>query len=379
MHDSGHHGLTPETASKAAAIIHRLAEVEAVAITDATSVLAYVGQGCPYMVPGTAIHTKATQRVLHTGETEVVQDKSKLDCPVPGCPCPVQSAVIVPLKIQGQVIGTVKLYRHRPSAIAEHAQRLAVGISELISLHLELAEAEHQRQLLMQARLAALQAQIRPHFLFNTLNTIIAQSRARPEKARELLAELAQFLRHSLMPAPDEVEVADEVDYVELYLRLEQARFGDRLHCALHIDPAALRVRIPVLTLQPLVENAIVHGLSPKDGPGRMSLMVRSRRRYLSILVADDGVGIARDRLPFLFEPGYGAGTGLGLANVRERLQAQCGPGTTIRVRSRLGRGTVVWVRIPHGPQTGPAHWGAGRAVATQGELEGRNSPWCAP
>ncbi|MCL6563959.1 MAG: histidine kinase [Firmicutes bacterium] len=343
----GPHGLTPETATKAAEIIHRISQVEAVAITDATSVLAYVGNGCPYMLPGTAIHTKATQRVLKTGETEVVRDKAALNCPVPGCPCPVQSAVIVPLKIQGQVIGTVKLYRHKPSAIPEYAQRLAVGISELISLHLELAEAEHQRKLLMQARLEALQAQIRPHFLFNTLNTIIATSRARPEKARELLTELAQFLRHALTPAQERIALAQEVDYVHLYLRLERARFGDRLKSEVHIDPTTLSARIPVLTLQPLVENAIVHGLGPKDGPGRVILMVRRRRHHLSILVADDGVGIPREALSRLFESGYGSGMGLGLANVYERLKALCGPRATIRVRSREGAGTAVLVRIP--------------------------------
>lgn len=341
-------GLTADAARQIAGIVHRIAGVEAVAITDADIILAYEGEGCPHMSAGMPVQTRATRRVLQTGTMAVVRNKQELDCPVAGCPCPVQSAVIAPLSLDGKVVGSVKLYRSEPSEMPEYAQRLARGISELLSLQMHLAEAERQRELLTEARLEALQAQIRPHFLFNTLNTVIATSRDRPDEARELLTEFAQFLRQAISYQGDRTTVAADMHMVQAYLRLEQARFGDRLHTSVEVDARALELSIPVLTIEPLVENAVTHGLQPKDGPGHLVVRIYRGTRFLHVVVADDGVGIQPERLLTLLSgAGESVRPSLGLSNVHQRLTGLYGKRAGLRIRSRVGQGTMVVAQVP--------------------------------
>lgn len=340
-------GLTEETARQIAEIVLRISRVDAVAITDDRKILAYSGQGCPHMQPGGQVQTRVTRQTLHSGQMAFVNSKDELQCPVVDCPCPIQTAVIAPLKRRDETVGTVKLFSHKMGPIPDYVQRLAEGVSQILSLQLEIEEADRHRELLAQARLEALQAQIRPHFLFNTLNTIIATSRFDPDLGRELLSELASFLRHTISYRGERRAVVEEVAFVKMYLKLEQARLGERLHAAVHVDHAALDALMPVLTLQPLVENAIVHGLAPKEGPAHIYITVRCRKNHLSFAVFDDGVGIHRDELRTVLEPGSGKGMGLGLANVNQRLLTLYGPKAGIKVHSRLGQGTVVSARIP--------------------------------
>jgi len=336
-------GLSRERAQRIAQIVLRLGRVPAVAITDSVRILAYEGRGCPHMHPGQPVQTRATRQVLRTGRVAVIERKADLQCPVPGCPCAVEAAVIAPLKLQGEVIGTVKLYDVRPGPPPDSVRRLAIGISELLSLQAEQEEAEHQRELLAQARLEALQAQIRPHFLFNTLNTVIATSRQDPDLARELLTELSGFLRASMSYRGDVTTVAEETDLVRQYLRIEQARFGDRLRVRLDVGRDVLAAQIPVLSVQPLVENSVVHGLAPQEGPVRVTVAVRRRAGRLQVAVVDDGAGLTRESLARL----YGREAGLGLANIAGRLEGLYGAKGRLRLRSRAGRGTAVFLALP--------------------------------
>lgn len=340
------HGLTADAAQRIARIVLGIADVRAVAITDTARILAYEGDGCPRMVAGEEVQTKATRSVLRTGEMAEINRKADLQCPVPGCPCHIESAVIAPLKHQGEVIGTVKLYEAKPGPMPGYVRRLAIGISELLSMQVEVSAVERQRELLAQARLEALQAQIRPHFLFNTLNTVIATSRVDPDLARELLTELAAFLRHTISYRGDQIALGEEIAIVEQYLRLERARFGERINVRWELSQDALSATIPVLTLQPLVENAIVHGLAPKDGRGRLVVSARIRAGELQLSVVDNGVGIPRTRLQELAEPRK-AGSSLGLANIHERLHALYGSSAHMRMRSREEKGTAVFLRLP--------------------------------
>lgn len=349
-------GFNEPAAQKIAEIIHSISQVDAVAITDTEKILGFTGMGCFYHRIGRPILTNATRVALETGQFAVIKETKDFRCQIGDCPCPLKAAVIAPLKCRGRVVGAVKLYLTRTADVPPYIMRLAMGVTELLSLQMELAEADRQMQLVTKARLEALQAQIRPHFLFNVLNTIIMFSRTDVEKCRELLLHLASFFRRSLNYRDNFISVQDEIDYINTYLYLEQARFGEKIKMRIRIDPRILRFRIPILTVQPLVENAIVHGLAPKEDGGRLSIAAHLVKGEIRFVIRDDGVGIDPERLDRILEPGFGRGMGLGLSNVNDRLISLYGYKYRLKIRSALGRGTTVLVRIPVGePQNAVA------------------------
>lgn len=340
-------GLNEETAQKAAEIILKISDVAAVAITNRERVLAYVGAGCERHQPGRLILTEATKQAIQTGELKIVDNKEKLKCPVKDCNCPLEAAVIAPLKCRGQIEGCVKLYQTREGQMPPHVVKLAVGIAQLLGVQMELAELDRQTQLVTKAELLALHAQINPHFLFNTLNTIIMFSRTNPETARRLLIRLAAFFRQTLKRHGHFNTLKEELEYINTYLVLEKARFREKLRILRDIDPELMEYQIPVLTLQPLVENAVKHGVTPKVGPGAVHIIIRKEHGELSIMVKDDGVGIPKDRIHKVLLPGFGSNNGVGLSNVHERLKSLFGEEYGLRIDSEPGVGTTVHVRVP--------------------------------
>lgn len=340
-------GLNEETAQKAAEIILKISDVAAVAITDRERVLAYVGAGCERHQPGMLILTEATKQVIQTGELKIVDNKEKLKCPVKDCNCPLEAAVIAPLKCRGQVEGCVKLYQTKEGQMPPHVVKLSVGIAQLLGVQMELAELDRQTQLVTKAELQALHAQINPHFLFNTLNTIIMFSRTNPETARRLLIRLATFFRQTLKRHGHFNTVKEELEYINTYLVLEKARFREKLRILRDIDAELMEHQIPVLTLQPLVENAVKHGVLPKVGPGAVHIIVKKEHGELRIMVKDDGVGIPQDRISQVLLPGVGSGNGVGLSNVHERLKSLFGEAYGLKITSEVGQGTTVHVRVP--------------------------------
>ncbi len=193
-------GLNTTSAKKIADIIMNIAEVPGIAITDREYVLTFLGVGCEHHQPGTKIKTEATKEVINSGQMKIIRTTQELRCPkyYKGCRCPLKSAVIVPLRCREEIVGTLKLYQVKKGAFSQHFVRLAIGLAELLSLQVELAELDHQHQLLTEAKLEALNAQINPHFFFNTLNTIISFSRTDPKRTRELLIRLAGLFRQTL-------------------------------------------------------------------------------------------------------------------------------------------------------------------------------------
>lgn len=338
-------GLNEETASNTAEIIRKIADVAAVAITDREKVLAYIGAGSDHHKAGGPIMTIATKEVIRTGQMKVVRDGYGLDCPVPNCP--LQSAVIVPLNSRGEVTGTIKLYQTQQGELHNSIIRLAVGVAQILGMQMELAELDRQVQLVTKAELDALQAQINPHFLFNTLNTIIMFSRTNPETARRLLIKLASFFRHALKRHGHFNTLKEEIEYLNTYLILERARFRDKLRVVRNIDDEILEYKIPVLTIQPLVENAIKHGILPKPGQGTVEITVCKLDNEMLIVIRDDGVGITAEIQPKVLTPGFGSGNGVGLSNVHERLKGLFGKEYGLRIVSVPGEGTSVYVRIP--------------------------------
>jgi len=340
-------GLNEETAQKAAEIILKISDVAAVAITDRERVLAYVGAGCERHQPGRLILTEATKQVIQNGELKIVDNKEKLKCPVKDCDCPLEAAVIAPLKCRGQIEGCVKLYQTKEGQMPPHVVKLAVGIAQLLGVQMELAELDRQTQLVTKAELQALHAQINPHFLFNTLNTIIMFSRTNPETARRLLIRLAAFFRQTLKKHGHFNTLREELEYINTYLVLEKARFREKLRILRDIDPELMKYQIPVLTLQPLVENAVKHGITPKVGPGAVQITIKKELGELYVLVKDDGVGIPHDRIGLVLQQGVGSGNGVGLSNVNERLKSLFGEEYALRITSDVGEGTTIQVRVP--------------------------------
>jgi len=341
-------GLNVETARKTAEIIQKIGDIPAVAITDRERVLAFIGPGCDRHPPGKEIITFATKQVLATGELKIVQRKEDLQCPVKDCVCPLEGAVIAPLKLRGEVVGTVKLYRtDREGPIPAAMVKLAVGIAQLLGMQMELAELDLQAQLVTKAQLEALRAQINPHFLFNTLNTIIMFSRTDPETARRLLIRLASFFRHAFKQTGHFITLREELECINTYLELEKARFHEKLRVTRDVDKTLLNYHVPVLTLQPLVENAVKHGVMPKMGEGTVHIMVRRVGGEMYVEISDDGVGISPEILAHVFEPGFGSGSGVGLSNVNERLKSLFGPESALRIESKVNRGTRVYFKLP--------------------------------
>ncbi len=204
---------------------------------------------------------------------------------------------------------------------------------------------EEQKRLLLEARLDALQRQINPHFLFNTLNSIASLVRFRPEQARELIVKLANILRRMLREHDAFVPLHEELATTEDYLSIEVVRFGaEKLRVEKEIDPATLEIPVPTMLIQPLVENSIKHGLEPRIAGGIITLRSRREGDRLVIEVEDDGVGIAPGRA---HTSGVLQGTGIGMKNVRERLQVLYGEAALFDVHSQPGRGTKVTLAFP--------------------------------
>ncbi|HEX5236797.1 MAG TPA: histidine kinase [Silvibacterium sp.] len=204
---------------------------------------------------------------------------------------------------------------------------------------------EEQKRLLLEARLDALQRQINPHFLFNTLNSIASLVRFRPELARELIVKLANILRALLKDHDSYILLRDELSFTDDYLGIEVVRFGaEKLRVVKEIDPMTLDLAVPSMLLQPLIENSIKHGLEPRISGGTITLRSRVEADRLLIEVEDDGVGIAPGRS---HSSGVLRGTGIGMKNVRERLEVLFGDAAHFEVTSRPGRGTKITLGIP--------------------------------
>ncbi len=206
---------------------------------------------------------------------------------------------------------------------------------------------EEQARLLLEARLDALQRQINPHFLFNTLNSIASLVRLEPELAREMVIKLANILRVLLKQRDSFVPFRDELAFTDDYLRIEVVRFGEKLRVVKEIAPETLDLAVPSMLLQPLIENSIKHGIEPRISGGTVTVRSRIHASCLLIDVEDDGVGISSERDHTTASGFTRPGTGIGMRNVRERLEVLYGAAAVVHMESRPGRGTRVRLELP--------------------------------
>jgi two-component system LytT family sensor kinase len=251
--------------------------------------------------------------------------------------------VVVPLTTDGSIVGALAVLD--PAAPAG-LLRLCSEVAQFVSTQLELAELDRSRRRAVQAELRFLRAQISPHFIYNALTAIESFVRSDPDRARELLVEFADFIRYSFRTHGQFVTMAEELRLVDTYLDLERARFGDRLAVTLRVAPEVLGVMLPPFVLQPLVENAVHHGIEPSEHSGHLEIMIKDADTEALVTVEDNGIGA---------DPGYvrralsglTSEEGIGLHNVDERLRAVFGEERGLTIETALGAGTKVTMRIP--------------------------------
>ena len=344
-------GLTSESAMATARLIHSRVAVGAVAITDRTSVLAHIGVGDDHHLAGHPIVTNATREVLETGRPAFIGDKAGIGCSHPNCPF--ASAIIVPLHKGGSVAGTLKFYGTAGKSLDLVLFEMAKGLGNLFSTQLELENIQITESMLAHAEIRRLQAQINPHFLFNSLNTITSFCRTSPEKARSLLQDLSSYLRKSLEASRGFVPLSEELDQIRCYLAIEQARFGDRIRVSFDVQEGCDSWPIPPLIIQPLVENSVRHGILALETGGEIRVQVSKENGHLHVEDRDNGAGMDTKQVERLFSRNRldSRSGGIGVRNCFQRLEQLFGPAYIPSVTSAPGQGTSIDFLLPM-----PAH-----------------------
>ncbi|KUL34466.1 sensor histidine kinase [Actinoplanes awajinensis] len=331
-------GLTPATAAKAVRHLRTLVGAVGLGLDDGEKCLAYDGRGGHHAEQLTA----AAQRAL-TGRRSIVLTASDLPCD--RVDCVVRGAVVAPLSGPdgAAVAALVAVADDHP---APGLVQATLEAARWAGSQVALAELESSRERLARAEVRALRAQISPHFIYNALTAIASFIRTDPERARELILEFAEFTRYSFRTHGEFTTLAEELRSIDRYLTIERARFGDRLQVRLLIAPEVLPVGLPFLCLQPLVENAVRHGLSRKPGVGMVSIEARDAGAECHITVEDDGVGM--DPSVFGLDSSDNEdGQHVGLVNVDERLRSVFGDHHGLVVETAPGAGTKVSMRVP--------------------------------
>ena len=337
-------GIASEKIGEVAKIIYDMTDFCAVTLTDAQKIIAHVGLAAPRHGVGLPIITEATSKVLQTGEPMIMEYCTETDCEYSDCP--LKSALVLPLKENDKTIGTLKLYKEMTRAITSIDVELGNGLAKLFSTQLTLGKLEHNSKLLAAAELKALQAQINPHFLFNSLTVIGSLCRTNPLKARDLISHLSNIFRKNLSLNKELVDLEIELNHVRSYVEIEKARFADKMDIIYDIDPN-LYCLLPPLTLQPIVENSIKHGLLPKKNGGIVKITIKMEDRQLRITVEDNGVGIASEKLPGLLREDNQHKDSIGINNVNQRLVGMFGENHGLKIESSEGKGTIVTLTIP--------------------------------
>ncbi|WP_318503441.1 sensor histidine kinase [Bacillus sp. T3] len=341
-------GLNFQSAWEICTIMLRFTGADAVAITDNHQVLAHLGAGADHHVPKTMPVTGLTRKVLEQGRISVVKSKREIACVHQDCP--LVAAVVLPLKVKNKVVGTLKIYYTEPDKLDKVQQELAEGLANLFSTQLELAEAEKQTKLLKDAEIKALQAQIHPHFLFNSINTISALCRTDVELARKLLLDLSSFFRGNLQGARQMlIPLEKELENVTAYLSLEQTRFPNKYHVDFEIQKGVEQELIPPFTLQPIIENAVHYGFPGSKTKGNIKIRILTEEERLHIFVKDDGKGIPDERIKLLGKEMVDSkkGNGMAIFNISERLKGIYNGQARFSINSIVDQGTTVCISIP--------------------------------
>ncbi len=329
-------GLTRESCGRATRHLRALLGAPAIAIVDTGAVLAWDGAGEHH----DAGALRCAEPVLTTGRPAVTGVDART-CGTPNCP--LRMVVIAPLIVEDRIVGALLAYASTASA---GLVRATTEVARWVSSQLELGELDSSRTRLAEAEVRALRAQISPHFVYNALTAIASYVRTDPEHARDLLLEFADFTRYSFRRHGDFTTLAEELRSIDRYLALERARFGDRLQVTVRVPPEVLPVTVPFLCLQPIVENAVRHGLEGRSGVGHINIEAYDAGAECLVSVEDDGVGSDPEHMRRVLA-GESEGDSVGVTNVDERLRTVFGDEYGLVVETAVGAGTKVLLRIP--------------------------------
>ena len=337
-------GLEPAGALKASKQLRTLLNCAAFAMTDDAALLAWDGTGAAARQPESDVVMGIVARALSNGRTQVANLDQPLRKALGLAPdSDLKAAVICPLKVDSRAVGCVMILSKSPTAGLVRATN---EVAAWVSAQLELVELSASRTLLAEAEVRALRAQISPHFIYNSLNAIASFINTDPQRARDLVVEFADFTRYSFRRHGDFTTLAEELRCIDRYLLLENARFGDRLQVSLQIAPEVLSTVIPFLSLQPLVENAVRHGLEAKVGKGLVQISARDLGAYTEVTIEDDGVGMDPEQLRLVLA-GRHDGTHVGLRNVDSRLRQVYGDDHGLTIDTGVGHGMLITMTVP--------------------------------
>ncbi|MGN7950505.1 sensor histidine kinase [Microbacterium sp. 22215] len=323
-------GLAGPDVVKAARHLRVLLGSAAVAIVDADGTLSFDG-------PSDGLESAAVriaEQVTAPGRRQVF--------PSPGADDDLEG-VGAPILVDGRVIGAVVAFA---APVRASLVRAAEEVADWCAAQVELGDLDSSRTQLAEAELRSLRAQISPHFIYNALTAIASFIHTDPVRARDLVLEFADFTRYSFRRQGEFTTLAEELGSIHSYLELERARFGDRLRVTLQIAPETLATVIPFLSVQPLVENAVRHGLEPGEGGGEIRIASRDDGTHTEITVEDDGIGMDPEALRELLTDGA-EGLHIGLRNVDTRLRQLYGTDGGLVVETNTGAGTLVRMRVP--------------------------------
>ncbi len=308
---------------------------DAVSITNKKTVLAYVGIGEEYFKEKTKTLSCITKECIYKGD--IIYVKETKEEYFADQKTPLKTAMLIPLKEKNETIGTLKIYYSKQREITDSQQALAIGLSQMISTLMELSKLEKIKEAANKAEIKALQTQINPHFLFNALNTITSFIRINPDSARSLIINLATFLRYNLEFSDTLIDIKKELEQVKAYVEIEKARFGDKLNVIYDIDEK-INVKIPSLIIQPLVENAIIHGIRNNGGKGTVKITVKNNDYKTVVSVENNGITID-DEIINKIKNGNMPENKIGLYNVHLRIKLMYGNGLVIK---QLNPGTKI-------------------------------------
>ncbi len=328
-------GVGEHDAVRAGRHLRALLGCEGLAIVDQHGVVALDGDEA---LRETAASLAATAR--DTGKAQV-QRRIPLAARASGVH--ESDAVAAPILVGARPVGAIVAFA---APVRSGLVRATGEVADWVAAQVELGELDASRAALAEAEVRALRAQISPHFIYNSLNAIASFINTDPAQARELVLEFADFTRYSFRRHGEFTTVADELGSIDSYLRLERARFGDRLRVTLQIAPEVLSTVVPFLSIQPLVENAVRHGLEAKEGGGRITITAEDSGAFADISVEDDGVGFDPDTIREVLAGGRGV-EHVGLRNVDARLRQVYGDEHGLVVETAVGAGTLVRMRVP--------------------------------